>query len=639
MTFSSPQEAFFLASTSLIYLVSFLGFGLIVEHALNLKTRIRLPLLTLGFSVLLLLGGILTALHWVSLQLLFGLFAIGCTVGFLAFAKSIKNKSFQLCLAQGWLKKQPALALVTCVIILFFLFEVSNLYHTWFNVHDDFHGYLVFPIRLLHLGWFGFEPFSFRLLTSASGSHSFFLAYAFVLGNEDYFYFFELIVGFACFLDVLRWHSQLTKMPPPIFICIILGYILCWQHSINASSTFTSIPLFYALLVWSFQGRSKTQDTLAVTIKKSIAFLIMAACAITLKTTNIPPVFLVFGLYFTFAELASVHNFKKMVYFFIGLVVLIAPWCFTHYESTGTALFPFLGTGHQCFASATSISAGTKDAVTVTRLILSALFTFPLFQLLTAILLATFLINSQTSKNALKVWGLCFIWGIVVLAHRGPYQLGNEATYLRYATPFWLAALPIAINLCQPSRKFLTRNVSQTFNIIIALLIGAVPIYNNVLYHKQVLKMASKRPTKFDPSHLRPHVAQAQAAVPENATLWTHLSHPAFLDFKRNNVFVSDWPLTGLGKCEFLSDKPIHEFGAYFLKHQIHYLMYTYGNESGFQYSLYKDRLKSENKTWSTSAKKVFTLHEKLTEARQYYKVLYDDGLHFVLDLNQRAAP
>ena len=167
-----------------LLLLAFYGFGAEIGRRLQLPNGVHL---ILGFCLTLLLGGGLTLLGVASFLSLLGLVVVGCTLGWVRLKSHLPAKAG----AQQWFGNHRNILLGCLLILAAFIAEAFLLSGTAYNHHDDFHGYLVYPARLIQEGTFSFDPYNFRFSTGVLGAHSFFLALGLVLGDFDFLKVFE----------------------------------------------------------------------------------------------------------------------------------------------------------------------------------------------------------------------------------------------------------------------------------------------------------------------------------------------------------------------------------------------------------------------------------------------------------------
>tara|TARA_Y100001954_G_scaffold231147_1_gene279970 strand:+ start:728 stop:2503 length:1776 start_codon:yes stop_codon:yes gene_type:complete len=588
-----------------------------------------MPLATLGFAIFLLIGGIGVTLHGVSWVAMLGLLVLGAAAG----GWALKQKWSQTL-------KPSQTTLPYLLIGVFLLFAVGYITHLtykpWFNPHDDYHAYLVHPIRLLQQGWFGEDPFNFRMLTSGLGGHPFFLAYALVLSDENIFYVFEFFIGFACFVEVVAWHARKRPMPPALLMAGLCSFFVTLQHTVNASSTFTSIPLFYWLLALAYE-RQQSKPTIP---NHHWPVMVGAAALLVLKTSNLAPALLCVGLYSWHAPKKLENKCLELGSMLLGVLVLIGCWGFAHQESTGSFLYPLLGKGASCFSTPAFLMAQSEQLGTALQAIASGLLNNPVFMLLGILLGIHFAVPGQNRTWTLWLILCSTLWGFIVLGKMGPHQLDESASYLRYAAPFWQAMIAFCILRLQWPQK-----IPRSLWLLILLLLLGTPVERNLNWLQQVntrahqlMNIRSKHADVSSPQALRAEIQKAQNSIPEGAPLFVRASRPANLDFARNPIFVSDWPNSaGPDQCSLLQSNDASGLQSYFLGQDIHFILYAYRDQAGYSRGMNEFRIRGPNPIWKTIAQRTLDFQDRLLDAKKQFKVIYDDGYHVVLDLTQRS--
>ena len=111
----------------------------------------------------------------------------------------------------------------------------------------------------------------------------------------------------------------------------------------------------------------------------------------------------------------------------------------------------------------------------------------------------------------------------------------------------------------------------------------------------------------------------------------------SLLDFSRNEIFAPVAPNSSMVLiiCIVTQSNSPKEFAAYFLKHHIQYVLYSYGDQASFEN---KGTILGEIKKIAIGKfyqNRFSDFQAVLMEMKSHYQTIYDDGFTFVLDLNQ----
>ena len=133
--------------------------------------------------------------------------------------------------------------------------------------------------------------------------------------------------------------------------------------------------------------------------------------------------------------------------------------------------------------------------------------------------------------------------------------------------------------------------------------------------------------------------ARMQRAVPEGVVLLTRLEYPFVLDFRRNTVFIVDYP----GGSSPPPGMPFFEGGErlaqYLCAQSVRYVAYSYRTEAAFTWERFGDRFDPGTDAWTRAqAKHTLDFQADVGELGQNRLRIYDDGDVFVLDLDRSPA-
>jgi hypothetical protein len=132
--------------------------------------------------------------------------------------------------------------------------------------------------------------------------------------------------------------------------------------------------------------------------------------------------------------------------------------------------------------------------------------------------------------------------------------------------------------------------------------------------------------------------ARMQQSIPQGETVLTRLAYPFVLDFKRNRIFIADWPGGASPPPGMPSFKGDEALANYLISKSIRYVAYSYANEANFSWKLYGKRINHGNNQIRTTARHTFDFQYNLKQLGKTRKRIYDDGYIFVLDLLNRRG-
>ena len=121
-------------------------------------------------------------------------------------------------------------------------------------------------------------------------------------------------------------------------------------------------------------------------------------------------------------------------------------WGYTHFETTGTFFYPFLGRGFSCYDPPYFIFEYGWPLGKIINTFLDAFWHMPIFLLCCTILILHLFFPTHL-KRSLSLTLLIFAVavGLAILCRFGPFERTNPSAYLRYGIPFWQALLVFSL--------------------------------------------------------------------------------------------------------------------------------------------------------------------------------------------------
>ncbi len=182
--------------------------------------------------------------------------------------------------------------------------------------------------------------------------------------------------------------------------------------------------------------------------------------------------------------------------------------------------------------------------------------------------------------------------------------------------------------------------VSMQFaTIVLGILIGS-GLQLFILQQKEVLGFlySSVYPTSLLVDQEKERYMVLQASVPEGETILARLNHNYALDFRRNTIYIADYP----GGSSLPPGMPFFQgpeaLVAYLESQKIYFIAYSYRDQAYFTKEEYGNRLDPTMNAWiRTEAQHTFDFQDNLKEIGDTYQRIYDDGIHFVVDLRQKV--
>lgn len=533
-------------------------------------------------------------------------------------------------------------AAVGALAVALTIFYAASICSTRFNDHDDLQGYFVFPAKMLQTGALGPDPYSERRIVSL-GAMGF--LQTLVLSVADPKYTRIVDPGISLLLGVALLAGIARLAPAPAWTSILAGFVLVLipPPAANVTSAVTGLCLFLTLFLTLCKTALRVEPG-AAGISSAAPISLTAAALCSLKTTHVPATLLLIVVVYSIracTKRRSTGVIRESALIGALTLLFLTPWMISLYRSNGTLLFPLLGRGfHPSEYVTFSSVGGALTAGSTIALLRSTLLDIAVAPLL--ILAAAALLRSDLRGRRL----VCVGWAAVALVSRLLMSVsqGGVVQTPRYSYAFWQAATLTLLVFAFPTARtggllpFRRRRVRSLGALAMAVLAGAELDSVRAYCSSRLAAIRSGVEDSQNPHFMQRYVrryAAMQQAIPQNATVLTRLQYPFVLDFKRNRIFIADYPGGSSpppGMPFFLGGERL---AAYLCRQGIHYVAYSYATEAGFYEGLFRERLQPGTEPGTRlQALHTHDFQRNLAELGQTRARIYDDGDVFVLDLS-----
>lgn len=647
---ASPQKNFVVACIwGLLLFQSCLGYGGLILWKISRNDLLKslAPVLGLGFYFT--LGGWLNLLEIFHRPLILVVVYFGVLTHLFLVAKlhvsADQDRLVKFFQTSSWLK---------LVYILFFMIALAGGYLTavgnyHFNVHDDFHGYLFFPQKLLQLGGLGVDPFSERRVVTGFGIGALWLAMGLVKISTSYIHVMDLgvgllMAGYAIFYFPLKTSFQKSRF------CLGIAIALMTFPIVNVTPNFLSIAVIMSIWLVFWLMTSQTQQFIATS---KIYWFVLGICffvLIGLKNTYIPYAAISFGLGMLY--LWRVVKVPTRLFLtgigIVGITVIcsLIPWMLDLYRSSGTYFYPFLGKGvhasaYGYFPSATAqfmtASTWATDFLVLINPLGKSIFIINISLTLMALLMYW---RSNFVNRYLLFFTLPLLSSLLNVLAVG-YAIGGYGAY-RYAYASALASLVSALLILmvitvEQSAGAVYRFAKQSLLIyctIVLLMIRTVQ--DSVAYGKerwdQILESFYGADTICELSY--PAYKNLSAAIPQNSGVLLRVDTPFLINSLHSKAFIADYP----GSASPAPGMPVNQgpeaLREYLLNQGVEYVVWGYANEANFKQVDYSERLGPKTHSWiRTEAKLAFEVQGHFEYFRAHYPNIYNQNGVVIIDL------
>ena len=613
---------------SIAILLGFVGWGWLVTRHRKAPVTIGV-MAALGVSVVLVAGGVFNALSIISPASTRTLLVIGWMLASLALLRWLLCARPNGATQRRWLTSRAGLGLVLIpgALIAFSLIQYCWVHGDLFNSHDDFQAYFVFPSKMLSLGSLGSDPFSERRLVSSLGG-KYFLD-SMVLADLGYpgLHVMDRCVGFLIFILITLELTSYFGLGERAAI-VTLTIVAAWPtHTVNITAQFLGAALFMALFLKfraHFDGREPD-----LALRNDAALLLSGL--VLLKNTFIPAAAIV-GLILSLEAWPRFLVFAKQVGLLsITILILIAPWVLSAHQAAGSGFFPLIAQGYHTSTYSEWVRVNPSAYL---QSLAQALRTWshPLFFLLGMI--SIHYIARWRARRGMAVLALGICACVVVF-----YVASAGSEHYRFVFPFVFPFIVYAgLDMFRGGRIdafhfWRSRWGSGVLVLVVTFATGHFIFRRAYWEVRRVAKTVTGwEKWAADEQTVRGRYSALQGTVPVGATILERLDKPYLLDFRRNTIYVNDYP----GGSSPPPGMPL--FGGpgvladYLAARGVDFIMYSHRSEAGYSKAKFGGRLTpGVNAFVYTQALHTFAFQDRVMEMRNTNDVISDDGDTFLI--------
>lgn len=595
-----------------------------------------------GLAFTIFVGGILNLTWTISLTTILIYLGCGFVYGMWELFQDRDTIARSLDRLRELRGKPLILAGVIFLALLLLIRYAGSVHAIIFNIHDDNHAYLAYPYKMLQMGSLGPDPYSERRLVSALGGQSFLDSIMVSWLPVENIKITER--GYGLVLAIAGLIGYLKDKKTSLVTSLIVVFLALFSEppSVNISSLIIPIPLFISLFRVLEGGHLKNHNIFSNAI--IIALLGTSIC--TLKNNLIVPVVLLLVVSYLLYIINSQDKRQAisecgLAMVFSGLFLL--PWMLSLYQSSGTLLYPFLGKGYHGSTYGTFAADHTFDSVgSLIKIFVSRHnLLFYLTTILSIICFTNKLLwqekDHRKAMMSLAVSGV-LATAIVIFATAG---VAGERYTFSFRIVVFLVLLAAILEM--PSGDNLSK-FPKSRSGFLALIISGIVVVNGLggfIYTYRVAVGATRRglqQVSLVPETLKVQHQKMQQSIPEGVSIMTRLERAFLMDFKRNQVFLCDWP----GGASLPPGMPMFQGGEplanYFLSHSIRYVVYSYATQAA--YPPENHVIQPGDSNWVVSAtSQTLDFQKNLAELGTTRQRIYDDGDIWAIDLQSKVNP
>jgi len=515
-----------------------------------------------------------------------------------------------------------------------------------FNWGDDFAAYFVFPKKMLQAGSLGPDPFSERRVVSSLGGNYFLHAFILSMLSVKNLNLIDPGLGMIIVVGLLLGYFKDKGTPKRAAVFILLFFLLTPLARVNTTAFVIPLVLFLSFFrTLDWEGLETNGF-----IVNAFIIALLAAAICSLKSTFIPTCAILFILGYFFYIIKSRIKRKAVYEFFIATILVgafLLPWMISMYQSSGTLLYPIFGKGYHGSVYGSFLPPTT--GLTTSLVIRLIRYQLGRPYILSLLLLSIISFLSRPTKFVRRGASLSISISAILGA---PIMLVTaRIPHPRYYYSYVFAAIIILMMLAlsnieeKDNSKF--KNYTAVFtSMLIAGIILGHNWYSTQWWYSprsqysrciQNIKAGVANPPFISNGVVFRHT-RMQQSIPQGETVLARLAYPFLLDFKRNRIFIADWPGGASlppGMPSFKGDEALAD---YLISKSIRYVAYSYGDEALFWKKRFGKRVNQGHPRIRTEAQHAFDFQDNLKQLGKTRKRIYDDGYVFVLDLLNRRG-
>jgi len=517
---------------------------------------------------------------------------------------------------------------------------------TQFNVHDDYHAYLFFPEKVLQTGSLGVDPFSERRLISGFGANSLLLAFGLAQMEWYFLHSIDWGLGVLTFTYVV-WFARFESVTPQnvtIKLGIIIFVCLLSIPSVNITANF--LPMTLILVFWLRlknlvdAGKEFSRQNIPLDVlREGIYVGGLLTALITLKSTLIP--YIAFCTVFSLVYLSQVLRFDwgGVAKYCLGLIIiaaiLLSPWMYDLYRSSGTFFYPLLGKGFHAsqygyFSSATSSflldNTFWVDLAGLFAPLLKSVFIFSLLLMLTLLLVVYR--NREDRSNAILA-ALPILASVINCIVVG-YALGGYGAY-RYI--YFVALSSLVAAICLSGSLLNYKQIRfLIYGACLFFFVRGIQDQTSIFKHdlgQFSLSMYDQNPISSDE---RARYKELSNSLPSDGKILLRVAYPFLLSINKNTL-IADYPGSASPPPGIPLQQGYLALKDYLVSQGVRYLVWDYQAQANFSKEKYADRVGRAHPWIESEARLTFDFQDNLEALRHSAKVIFDKNGIAIIDL------
>lgn len=586
-----------------------------------------------GFSVVILLGGILNLLHAITVPLLFGFAIIGILALLLlrlADKPTAKRESYS----------PPSTHLKLKLLLLFFaivfaLRLTATVHIAHYEQQDDYNFYLAAPEKMLQLHEYAPDPFSERRIMASVGGNYFLQTLVLAeLPLEDV-QMADRALGLLLLAVVAFGLADEFDLTPLQQAALAVFVLITPQLQFNLTFVLLPSALFFGLV---YLASNRSSLDAHPNLQALLLGMTTAAIAST-KSTYLPHgvLFVLCIAILVLSRRGAAAGLRTLLIGAAGCLLVLGPWMIAQHATSGTYFYPLLGKGfHYSSYGLYPPPSGFNP-----KIILHKVLPFNL-PLLVILLLEWFWGEDDEQTRAIVALTAATLVASVLVG----IATGGDSVR-RYNYPAIVPSILLLfvvfsrrVNHLPRAQKWrLLQSCSAVLAVATAFYIGL-----NSWTHEYRHTAENLRTTfssySIAPVALHLEYAAMESAIPTDSAAIVTVDDTFLLDYRTHHLYIADFPGAASLPPGWPGRSDGEALASYLLSHNIRYLAHSYSNddvEQSYLISIMQDKSITQ---WIRSEDEItLDSHRQYSELARTRRHLYDDGSIYVLDLTTPTGP
>lgn len=613
------------------------GYGTLLLRLFGVRRPAFALAAVAGFSVVILLGGVLNLLHAIAVPVLVGFSLIGVLV-LLLLRRIDKQPVTREASAPSSMRFAAVDTKVKLLLLLFalaFAVRIAATVHTaYYQQEDDYNFYLAAPEKMLQLHEYAPDPFSERRIMSSVGGNYFLQTLVLTeLPLEDV-QMADRALGLLLLAVVAFGLSEEFSLTPMQQAVLAVFVLITPQLQFNLTFVLLPSALFFGLVYLATHRGLLAEHR---NLQALLLGMVTAAIAST-KSTYLPH-----GVLFVLC-IAAILVFTRGVAAglrtgligALGCLLVLAPWMIAQHATSGTYFYPLLGKGfHYSRYGLYPPPSGFNPKIILHKVLP---FNVPLLAIL---LIEWFWGEDDEQSRAI----FCFTAATLLASLFVGIATGGDSVR-RYNYPAIVPTILLLFVVFSRRVNHLPHvNKWRLFQACSAVLAVATAMYIGLNSWTHEYKMTMKNlHTSFtafsiEPASVHLQYAAMEQAIPAEAEVIATVDDPFLLDYRTHHIDIADFPGAASLPPGWPNRSDGEALASYLLSHHIRYLAHSYSrDESGQAYLISVINNKSITQWIRSECKMMLDSHRQYRDLAKTRRHLYDDGSLYVLDLATRSG-